>query len=86
MRTYKEIRADYTYDGGIFNAEPYRLRVVKYIVWKVLSEVDRTIFLIYTDCRSYRALGKRLGVSHTTARREVMRIKKLILDEYGKHR
>ena len=49
-----------------------------------LSTVDKTIILLYVDCQSYRKLGKRLGVSHMTIRRECQRIKKIILAEFNK--
>lgn len=82
VRTYKEIRADYTFDPSIFNAEPDRVRIVKDIVCNRLDEVDRTIILLYADCGSYRKLAQRMGMSHMTIRREVLRIKRRILDEY----
>ena len=44
-----------------------------------LSQVDKTIILLYCDCLSYRKLGKKMNLSHMTIRREVLRIKKLIL-------
>ena len=57
---------------------------VKWIIDNRLSQVDKTIFLLYTDCQSYRKLGKRMRLSHVTAGREVLRIKAIILDEYRK--
>ena len=56
---------------------------VKKIIDQKLSLADKTIILLYVDCQSYRKLGARLGVSHMTLRREVMRIKKIILEEYN---
>jgi hypothetical protein len=44
--------------------------------------VDKTLILLYTDCQSYRKLGHRLGLSHMTCRKEVIRIKNIILKEY----
>jgi hypothetical protein len=49
-----------------------------------LSLVDKTLILLYTDCLSYRKLGERLGLSHMTCRKEIIRIKNIILQEYGK--
>jgi hypothetical protein len=46
--------------------------------------VDKTLILLYTDCQSYRKLGHRLGLSHMTCRKEIMRIKSIILKEYNK--
>lgn len=65
------------------NEEEERLSKVKQIIDTKLSLADKTIILLYVDCQSYRKLGTRLGVSHMTIRREVQRIKKIILKEYG---
>lgn len=84
VKAYKDIRPDYEYDDSIFNAEPERIRLVKEILNTKLSATDRTIFILYCDCQSYRKLGKRFGMSHMTCRRECIRIKKIILEEYHK--
>lgn len=84
VRTYKEIKEDYAFDPDIMCDEDERARAVKWIIDNRLSQVDKTIFLIYTDCQSYRKLGKRMRLSHVTAGREVLRIKAIILDEYRK--
>ena len=80
---FRKIRQDYTYNPDIMNEEDERLTRVKKIINTKLSLADKTIILLYVDCQSYRKLGARLGVSHMTLRREVMRIKKIILEEYN---
>lgn len=82
VRDYKEIRRDYAFDPDIFNAEDERARRVKWIIDHRLSQVDKTIILLYADCASCRKLGARLRVSYVTAMREVNRIKAIIADEY----
>lgn len=79
---FRKIRQDYTYNPDIMNEEDERLTRVKKIIDTKLSLADKTIILLYVDCQSYRKLGKRLGVSHMTLRREVQRIKNIILKEY----
>lgn len=74
-RDYKEIRQDYAFDPDIMNDEPERVARVKYIVNNRLNQVDRTLIILYADCQSYRKLGKRLGLSHTTVAVEINRIK-----------
>ena len=74
-RDYKEIRQDYAFDPDIMNDEPERVARVKYIVNNRLNQVDRTLIILYADCQSYRKLGKRLGLSHTTVAQEINRIK-----------
>ena len=78
----RKIRQDYTYNPDIMNEEDERLTRVKKIIDTKLSLADKTIILLYVDCQSYRKLGARLGVSHMTLRREVQRIKNIILKEY----
>ena len=79
---FRKIRQDYTYNPDIMNEEDERLTRVKKIIDQKLSLADKTIILLYVDCLSYRKLGARLGVSHMTLRREVQRIKNIILKEY----
>lgn len=79
---FRKIRQEYTYNPDIMNEEDERLTRVKKIIDQKLSLADKTIILLYVDCQSYRKLGARLGVSHMTLRREVQRIKNIILKEY----
>ena len=79
---FRKIKQEYTYNPDIMNEEDERLTRVKKIIDQKLSLADKTIILLYVDCQSYRKLGKRLGVSHMTIRREVQRIKNIILKEY----
>ena len=82
VKEYREIKEDYAWNPDIFSKDDERVARVKEIINKRLSVVDKTIILLYVDCQSYRKLGKRMGVSHMTIRREVQRIKKIILSEY----
>lgn len=84
VKEYKEIREEYKFNPSIFNAEDPRVATIKEIIDTKLSQVDKTIILLYVDCLSYRKLGARMGLSHMTIRKEVMRIKALILEEYEK--
>lgn len=64
------------------NDEPDKVYAVKDIIANRLDEVDRTLILLYADCQSFRKLGERLGMSHTTVRKEIVRIKNNIRDLY----
>ena len=79
---FRKIRQDYTYNPDIMCEDDPRISRVKEIIDNKLSLADKTIILLYVDCQSYRKLGARLGVSHMTLRREVQRIKNIILKEY----
>lgn len=79
---FRKIKQEYSYNPDIMNEEDERVTRIKKIIDTKLSLADKTIILLYVDCQSYRKLGARLGVSHMTLRREVQRIKNIILKEY----
>lgn len=79
---FRKIKQEYSYNPDIMNEEDERVTRIKKIIDTKLSLADKTIILLYVDCQSYRKLGARLGVSHMTIRREVQRIKNIILKEY----
>jgi transcriptional regulator of aromatic amino acid metabolism len=82
IRDFKEIKEDYKFSDDIMCNEDERIHRIKEIINTKLSIVDKTLILLYTDCQSYRKLGQRLGLSHMTCRKEIMRIKGIILKEY----
>lgn len=84
IRDFKDIKEDYVFDADIMNMEDERVHRIKEIINTRLSLVDKTLILLYVDCLSFRKLGERLGLSHMTCRKEIVRIKKIILNEYGK--
>ena len=86
IRDYREIKEDYKFSADIMSMEDERVHRIKEIINTKLSLVDKTLILLYTDCQSYRKLGKRLGLSHMTCRKEIIRIKKIILQEYEQGR
>ena len=83
-RDYKTIREDYRYDGSIFSQEPDKIARLKWIIDNRLTEVERILILLYTDCQSYRKLAKKLTLSHQTCAKEVRRIKAKMIEEYQK--
>ena len=84
IRDFKDIKEDYKYTNDIMCEEDERIHRVKRIINEKLSIFDKTLILLYVDCLSFRKLGKRLGLSHMTCRKEIIRIKNIILKEYGK--
>jgi hypothetical protein len=84
VKEYRQIKSDYRYDPDIMCPDDSKVAKVKEIIDTKLSQVDKTIILLYADCQSYRKLGKKMRLSHMTVRRECMRIKKIILEEYNK--
>ncbi len=81
---YRAIKQEYAFDPGPFNGDENRVRRIKEIISTRLSVPDRTLILLYAEYQSYRKLGEQLGLSHMTVRREILRIRKIILDEYGR--
>lgn len=73
---------EYRYRPDIMDDEDERAAKLKEIIETKLPTVDRTIILLYADCQSYRKLGAMLGLSHMTVRKECLRIRAKILEEY----
>lgn len=83
VKEYRQIKEDYKFNPDIMCPDDPRVARIKEIIDTKLSQVDKTIILLYCDCLSYRKLGKKMHLSHMTIRREVIRIKKIILEEYN---
>ena len=84
VKEYRQIKEDYKFNPDIMCPDDPRVSRIKEIIDTKLSQVDKTIILLYADCQSYRKLGKKLRLSHMTCRREIIRIKKIILEEYNR--
>lgn len=84
VKEFRQIKQEYAYDPDIMSQDDTRVARLKEIIDTKLSQVDKTIILLYCDCLSYRKLGNKMHLSHMTIRRECMRIKKIILEEYEK--
>lgn len=78
VRSYKQIAQDYAYEGGVFCEDTPKVSRTKWVVEHCLTPADRTIIILYAELGSYRKLGARLGMSHTTVRKEVLRIRNII--------
>ena len=84
VKEYRQIKEDYKFNPDIMCPDDPKVFRIKEIIDTKLSQVDKTIILLYADCLSYRKLGRKMKLSHMTVRRECMRIKKIILEEYDK--
>lgn len=82
VREFRAIKQEYAFDPDIMSRDDERVSKIKEIIDTKLSLVDKTIILLYADCQSYRKLGAKMKLSHMTVRREVIRIKQIILKEY----
>lgn len=82
VKEYRDIKEDYAFMPDA--REPERVNKIKEIVNTRLSQADKTIIILYCEYQSFRKLGQKLGVSHMTMRREIQRIRGIILSEYEK--
>lgn len=82
VKEFRQIRQEYAWNPDIMCQDDPRVARLKEIIDTKLSQVDKTIILLYCDCQSYRKLATKMNLSHMTIRREVLRIKKIILKEY----
>ena len=82
VKEYRQIKEDYKFNPDIMCEDDPKVSRIKEIIDTKLSQVDKTIILLYADCQSYRKLGAKMHLSHMTVRREVIRIKNIILKEY----
>lgn len=87
VREFRQIKQEYAYNPDIMSTDDPRVARLKEIIDTKLSQADKIIILLYADCQSYRKLGRKMRLSHMTLRREILRIKKIILEEYnnGQH-
>lgn len=79
----KDFLAEYNYNDDIFCPDSEKGRRLKKIVSE-LPDVDRIVFLLYTELQSYTEISRILGISRSTAWWEVKRIREKILEEYDK--
>lgn len=84
VKEFRMIKQEYAFNPDIMSLDDPRVARLKEIIDTRLSQVDKTLILLYVDCQSYRKLGKKMGLSHMTLRREIMRIRKIIMEEYDK--
>ena len=77
VEVYRKIRREYSGVLEPSGSDDDRMLSIKGAVSR-LPAVDRMLLLLYAECRSYRKLGDMLGVSHSTMRKEIQRIRKEI--------
>lgn len=65
---------EYELDYSMFTNMDDRLLSV-YPKWLKLNKADKTVIILYAEYRSYREVGKILGISHTTIQRFIKQIR-----------
>lgn len=80
---FKRMRAEYLNRDE--QGDDDELMLMKKIV-RSLPVADMVIILSYAEYRSYRKLGAMFGISYGTVRKEVLKIRKKITEEYERLR
>lgn len=65
---------EYELDYSLFTNMDDRLLSI-YPKWLELNKADKTVIILYAEYRSYREVGKILGISHTTIARFIKQIR-----------
>ena len=65
---------EYEIDYDMFTNTDDRLLSI-YPKWLELNKADKTVIILYAEYRSYREVGKILGISHTTIQRFIKQIR-----------
>ena len=69
-----DLLTEYELDYSMFTNMDDRLLSI-YPKWLKLNKADRTVIILYAEYRSYREVGKILGISHTTIQRFIKQIR-----------
>ena len=69
-----DLLTEYELDYTMFTNMDDRLLSI-YPKWLKLSKADKTVIILYAEYRSYREVGKILGISHTTIQRFIKQIR-----------
>ena len=69
-----DLLIEYNFETDTFTEMDDRLLAI-YPKWEALNRADKTIIILYAEYRSYREVGKILGISHTTIQRFIKQIR-----------
>lgn len=76
----KELMETYRPNWDILTQEDLRTLMIKTVIFKDLTEIERRIILLYAELQSQRELGKIMGLSAATINKILKDIKKKIYD------
>ena len=69
-----DLLIEYNFEIDTFTEMDDRLLAI-YPKWEALNRADKTIIILYAEYRSYREVGKILGISHTTIQSFIKQIR-----------
>lgn len=72
-----DLLTEYEIDYSMFTNMDDRLLSI-YPKWLELNKADKTVIILYAEYRSYREVGRILGISHTTIARCISNIRNKI--------
>lgn len=76
----KELLEEYDIDDDIMSEDSEEYVYLRRRMDMVLTPAEVIIMLMYAECQSVRKLGKELGVSQSTAYKEVKKIQRKLKD------
>lgn len=82
LKLVRRMEADYEYNDDIFSEDEPEVAVLKYILTRRLNIAERRILIAYAEIGSLRELSKGLEVSRGSTHKEIVRIRKKIMNEY----
>lgn len=69
-----DLLIEYNFEIDTFTEMDDRLLAI-YPKWEALNRSDKTVIILYAEYRSYREVGKILGISHTTIQKFIKQIR-----------
>lgn len=77
-----EMRKDYDYDGDMFSGEEQRSKVLKQIMRDRLTSDQASLLVLYINDGSYRKVGARFNIPHSTIYKELKNIINIVKHEF----
>lgn len=82
LRTFSAIKSEYAYDADVLCMDSHKVRILKWIIETKLDDADKIIIKLYAELGSIRELSKMLGISRSSADKQIDRIQAVIRREY----
>lgn len=83
-QVFRNTLGEYAHNPDICDMSDPRFRKATLAMENVCTLPEQAIIIQYCELGSFRELGRKLGLSHETARMQVMRIRAKILEEYNR--
>lgn len=68
-----------------FDDDTDNVRILKYIIFKELNDIEKRLIILYTEYRSFRKVASSLNISPSTVYIYVNNIRKKIKHSFAQH-